>query len=346
MQFELKELSFTLLTGAFVLLAGEALAYYTFGWHGSGFFAGDWGWHRSEKPEHQLPTHLLVIVVFCFPLGLLVEDLCYKGDDALAFPLYRALGMPATSLLDELRGESGNVNRFTLQTVTLVTGLRAYDSCPSTCFVQGPPRPTQEIRITALAYELASRGAFSRNDGDRGAAVERWMRDSAPTDQHSGFFSPFGAKLPPHTRAGVIDLPHCSGAYVAALTREDVRDSVRRLWYNAKNRVYREHEYYEEIERMESRLDFSRTITVVSLLAVFASVAFIFIGEIVALLNRRGREIPLAKSWRRASWLRTLIFLLIYCCATIAYTRESLEINKRVFGYYSSMLHENEAANH
>jgi hypothetical protein len=335
-ELDLKELSLTFLSGAFVLLYVEALVWYTFGMRLTGFFAGDWGWHQSSQGEHGTPTHFLVVLVFCFPTGLLMEDLCYKGADAIAFPVYRFLRLPLTTFVDELSKENGTISRFTLQTVTIAKGLHPFNHCPQGFSEKPLPVRTSSIEITGLGYELASRGAFSQIDNTRGVEVEQWIRESATGS--GGRYSRFDGTLQPQYGAeGAVNLPHrCSDS--SLLTREDVRDSIQRLWYNAKNRVYTNQQYYQEIERMQSRLDFSRTVAVISLLVEGLSLLFILLAEYVQIANDGGASVRLGMHWRRRSWYRSLIVFAIYLAATVAYTRESLEINKRVYGYYSSIL--------
>jgi hypothetical protein len=266
-----------------------------------------------------------------------MEDLCYKGADAVAFPVYRSLKLPLTTFVDELTKEDGTISRFTLQTVTIVKGLRPFNHCPQKFSEKSSPPRTAAIEITGLGYELASRQAFSQIDGRRGADVEKWIRESA--NGGGGRYSRLDETLlPGHGMDGVVNLPHRCSASSQFLTREDVRDSIQRLWYNAKNRVYTNEQYYQEIERMQSRLDFSRTVAVISLLVEALSLFFILMAEYAHLANEAGATIQLGVQWRRHSWYRCGIFFAIFIAATVAYTRESLEINKRVYGYYSSIL--------
>lgn len=279
MELDLKELGLTFLAGAFVILAVEALCYYTFNFQVTGFFAGEWGLRRDpQAKDGGNPTQLPVVIVFCFCIGLLTEDVCYKFADTIAFPAYRTLRLPLTRFVDELKYEDGHVSRNVLQVVAIVKGLRSRDYC-----LKREPLPpceavvrvyknnqqavwrcrTTGIEITGLGYELANRHAFARIDGQRGADVEAWIVDGSVAT--SSWYSRLDAsRLPAARREGVRQLPsRCDGA-PQTLTREDVEDSIRRVWYHAKNRVYANEQYYEEIDRMQSRLDFSRTLSAVA----------------------------------------------------------------------------------
>jgi len=124
------------------------------------------------------------------------------------------------------------------------------------------------------------------------------------------------------------------GARPSRVDRRDpfyvVDRTIRSAFYFAKNRVYMITEYSSEMKRIQSRLEFSRTVAtltfggaVITLPLALLSIIFIDRDDLL----RRIRN----------SALLTLAFVAVYILAYVAYMQESEEYNKRIFGYYASM---------
>jgi len=298
MGFEIKDLGMTFLAGCFVLLGIEAFVHFTYGKSFSGFFVGKWGLHHAS-PGANLSWS--VLVALCFLVGLLTEDICIKYDDLGARYLYQG----APFLMDpiwELTDEHSRLTHDALRNTTLITNLRSEN-------------PKDKLNLTELGGELVRRHAFSRFDPNpnRGAKVEALM-----------------------TRAtkGVV------------LRKEsnpiEIQTSIQQLWMHAHNRIYRAEPGYSEIERIQRRCDFSRTISVVSFFfAIFAAIAMVLTGiwqSYQSVRHRSHDSFNPPSGWLKGGVLCLAMFLLVYVCSTIAFARETFEVNKRVFGYYSTML--------
>ncbi|MCU0635087.1 MAG: hypothetical protein MUE41_09455 [Gemmatimonadaceae bacterium] len=116
-------------------------------------------------------------------------------------------------------------------------------------------------------------------------------------------------------------------------------ESINRLYYLAKNTVYQTPNGYEELQRIQSRLDFSR-----SLLVLFA--AFLLFTVLAILLRYLLSDWPHLEPTNRQrmrtrghrAFMLLAAQLLIFALAKSAFERESSEFNKRAFGYFSSSL--------
>jgi len=163
------------------------------------------------------------------------------------------------------------------------------------------PRPTR------LGRAVFSSGLFPSLLGAEGKQVEAWALNGGP--------------LP--LRPGDSNF-------------ETLESLITSAFYFAKNRVYNNEQYFDELRRIQSRLEFSATVATVGLL--LASVAIVMASVRLRLVWRESQQRRLTA--RRGAQI-ALVFLAIYFFAYLAYVQESDEFNKRVFGYYDSMLRAN-----
>jgi hypothetical protein len=157
-----------------------------------------------------------------------------------------------------------------------------------------------------LGRSLFNLRAFTAIAGHRGTAIEDWGL--------------YGGKLPLPSQSTPGD--RYSGLY----------DGIAAVFYFAKNRVFMIDNYYDELRRLHSRLEFSRTIAIISL----GAAAVCTIGLLVAAFQRFTLKRPYRPLLRGLALAGALITL--YVLSTAAYLHESVEYNKRVFGYYDSMI--------
>lgn len=158
--------------------------------------------------------------------------------------------------------------------------------------------------LTNLGGEVFGSGIFAKLNGSKGVEVEDWAQPSVATE----------AK--PYNRG-----------------EKELRRIISGTFYFAKNRVYHVATYFEEMRRIQSRLEFSSTVATVSLISSVTCVTFAIIW------------IPLV--WKAAEIRQRLlfrvgallgVFVTVYSLAFLAYIQESEEFNRRVFGYYDSMV--------
>ena len=317
MEFDIKELTITLMVGAFTILGFEAILYYFFGKAIIGVFQGTPHQEIKATSEHKL-TSLIMLLVFAFGLGIIVENLSLKYVDSDKFPFKtipaRLLNTIDHSIVPELGLPPTDDDRA----ITLIGNF--YNPKPS-----------------ALAKALARNGAFVIDDtGERGAEVAKWILkpddDKGPTR-----CDPLNAKTKDDCAA-----------------KDDIEASAKLLYYYAKNTAYSHPDYYDELTRMEHRLTFARSVSFVAFLyTVLAVVLLAFV-----LIFKRGSGLPLRNSpikrssnragfhsfreWFGRQQLRPLgvlaIMLAVYLFSIWAYGREADAFNRRAFGYLSTML--------
>ena len=196
--------------------------------------------------------------------------------------------------------------------------------------------------------------------------VESLLEDRAELDPHPLFWKtrriragegvdPFLARLrelvplptPPSARGGgkagawaSPDLPDGPAPIVLEGTREVriLREAVSDLFYAAKNRVYRDPNYFAELSGIAQRTDFVRSLACLTMVLGFAYLLYLLVylmGMAIAWVRRR--ECP---GWGRAGRLSASIAVLAVGCflCRLAYFSESSAFNQRVFGYYVSIL--------
>ena len=109
-------------------------------------------------------------------------------------------------------------------------------------------------------------------------------------------------------------------------------DSVNQVYYYSKNSVYQTSTYFDELNEIESRIDFTRSLT---LLCVIFFVTYLLFGGL--------SFIPQVKKYFKFTLKRNLtitgisfLFFLGVIFSGMAYRLESTNYNLRVFGYYVS----------
>lgn len=177
---------------------------------------------------------------------------------------------------------------------------------------------SENPKINPLAKDLASNDAFKIFDTETGHEIQQWILQDG-------------------------NCPTCK------INNEDVRKSVIKLYYYAKNNAYKEQSYYDEMKKIQSRSDFTRSVAVISLVYIGISLLLTFIlvidkwrGNVWIEGLRKHVKIKCLINLRPIEFGKTIITIIllsiIFGFAWWAYVRESAEYNKRAFGYFSSML--------
>src|ERR1051326_5439470 len=241
-----------------------------------------------------------IFLFVCFAVGLITEDVLWKSRDAVYIGLPTRLLLCNKHVFDELGDDTEDVTRTRLVSAVLIRGI---DSVPT---------------VTDLGEKLARHGDFSAVDPVGGRYVESHInhRSLAP-----GLANRFNA-------------------------------SMQKLWYEAHNRVLQEDGYRDEMNRIETRERFTVTIArLAHIVVAFATASGIVMLAFVAirLRLRRPRFLRRSRALIRASTTQgyfsrvapiCLALYLIYIFALWACVRESMEYDKRVFGYYDSLVFE------
>ena len=144
-----------------------------------------------------------------------------------------------------------------------------------------------------------------------------------------------------------------------------------KLYYQAKNNVYLKNNYYKELSKIQLRIDFSRSFSLISffLFAVclilaswvlmlskhkhkIINICIYIMHKLKLQSNSKSGIISVGSSAVHANNTRviqivliTLMFLALFFFGRTAYTSEEIEFNKRTFGYYATLLYPESGTN-
>lgn len=209
-------------------------------------------------------------------------------------------------------------------------------------------------KVDSLAIEMAKNRAFSLHSGAEGELLDTVLLDSTLRSDLS-----WVCERVAHTVTKRATSPSC------VFSQQKLEDLASRLYYSAKSTVYRVDQYYDELKSIQKRIDFSRSMALISLTIMTVSVvvvavkltAWLVLSMMDALITRfltrhrnaqmfhrvqRGiRSIEIFWTWR-ALGIGMPIFLLSYASGVLAYAAEEREFDRRAFGYYSNLLESSE----
>jgi hypothetical protein len=317
MDLGIKELGITFMVGAFTVLGLEAILHYFFDVQLTGFFQGKLGLGNEEEEAGDGKGG-----------GGRKKAAVKRGDgdtkeNAMKTVVFVALAFAIGILAEDLSYKYVDSIQVPIKTLParllpddLINTLdlpSKYDSRVKTLIND----PMGEARPQWLAYDLARSGAFSRVDPVNGPRVERWM------------INPEGC------RPGGASTDVCPSL-------KEVTDSVLRLYYFSKNRVYAEETYYDEMKRIQTRLEFSRSISMIAFLYFIFALLMVAPAFMVSRRRRADDQQERIRLHVRVPAVLSILFLVFFF-SLWAYERESDEFNKRAFGYFSTMLIEGAA---
>lgn len=171
---------------------------------------------------------------------------------------------------------------------------------------------TTEAEWENLAKAYARLGLFSVQDQEFGTEVEKVILD--------------GSKL---NRSVNV--------------HRNISGLVNSVYYQAKNTVYREDNYFKELGLIQNRIDFARSLSVISVLFVLTTLTF-FVMTVVKILylsftsgDDKRSKIP---TLTISTAILSMVFAGVFLAARDAYAAEEAEFDRRVFGYYASMKQE------
>lgn len=251
MDFGLKELGITFMVGAFTILGAEALLYFFFGKELTGFFRRPLGFGESGDDGG--------------------PDGVRKKVPPVTAAVFIALAFAIGIVAEDLSYKYVDTVEFPFDTIpTLIIPERViiksdlpshHDSRVKT-LIKDPGGASQP---KDLAVELARAGAFTASDPKNGPAVERWMI------------------TPGDCRPGATETGFCPSL-------KTVSSSILRLYYLAKNKAYAEANYYDEMKKIQMRLEFSRSITLLSAGYLYFALS-ISVVLLIKLLLRKGSKV-------------------------------------------------------
>lgn len=163
-------------------------------------------------------------------------------------------------------------------------------------------------------------------------------------------------------------------AFNKATAEDKLKNVVLKFYYNAKSEVYQNQSYYDELKRIQQRIDFSRAMVAISfflmnvivlilLFKIMLILVIIILKStslkirykkagykilLIGILKDAGKDKETLKrltdfqetvfTTPNVRWVRLAvamaILFAIFCIANFAYSTEEKQFNKRTFGYY------------
>jgi hypothetical protein len=285
MDFNLKDLGATLVTGAYFLLGVVFLLHVIFGWNFLVFL-------RLAKRVSSVALTILTLSL-AFGAGMLLEDLSNKFVDSGAAKI-PILGWRLLPLDEALRTET-------------LFGKEFLNTLPTE-----KAKEDESAKPAGLSRAAAKLKLLEKH-GPEGMASQRAVLSKEPK-----------------------------------VTREAADEAASRLYYEAKNTVYAVNNHYDELKQIQTRIDFSRSFSLLSLAlaavcVICSGIALVVpdFGARIAQRFRGHRNQKPAALRRRAVVVRVLVLLLvlvsIYYVGRFAYRSEEIEFNKRAYGYFLTL---------
>jgi hypothetical protein len=173
-------------------------------------------------------------------------------------------------------------------------------------------------KSSPLAKDLAKRGAFEIVEPEKGKAIQNWIINE-------------GVCL------------ECQN-----LSNEEIRNSIIKLYYHSKNKVYLQVNYYDEMKKIQTRTDFARSVLFISVfyIAFALLLASVMFADLYIFKNFLVKWLK-SFNLKTLSGIREIIptnvcftiitLFLVSIFSWLAYDSESREYNKRAFGYFATM---------
>ena len=119
-----------------------------------------------------------------------------------------------------------------------------------------------------------------------------------------------------------------------------MQTAIDNLYYNAKNTVYAHEQHSEELKKIQARLEFTRSLSMIGF--IYFVIAFV-VGTplFIALLpQRKDKRKTASRLYKLRAKIPVVVgtLLLVYFFSLWAFALETKAFNKRAFGYFSTML--------
>jgi hypothetical protein len=246
MDIALKEVGATLLIGLFTVLTADAFVVYLLGRKFIGFFDNKIGFSDRAKQKATL------LVAVSFVVGMLAEDLSYKFVDDEANPVVATANI-VTTWIEHVQevvwpNEPGGTAQRPASTPHRAISRQDFRFHTLVQHQVSSEGKTHFVKPTKLGREIGALGLFQ-------SARVTLGRVSAST-----FDSWLAAERPE-----MVD-DDCVKA---------MGEASERLYYVAKNTTFLEDNLFQELTRIETRLDFSRSISLISFVFLVAAQALL-----------------------------------------------------------------------
>ncbi len=340
MDLGLKELGITFLVGAFTILGLEMILYHFFKIQLTGFFHGQLGLSHStqEKPKkHEVVPRRALQRRLNHGMIRHRETPAAKNSEesdkespmrtAVFIGLAFAIGVLAEDVSEKYRDglhtpfNSVSARVFPNSLIEVIDLPIKYDARMKTLFKDlEADKPVPRL----MAEELARTKSFTLADPVYGEKVDRWIN------------------TPNRCIPSTSSSDSCPSLAELEL-------SATKLYYYAKNMTFAEANYYDELKKIQIRMDFSRSISMLAFVYFVAALLVVVIllirmacltiisparSSVLTLLLKTPED---GKRLLTKAPLVLMALFLVHFVAIWAYARESDEFHKRAFGYFSSM---------
>ena len=119
---------------------------------------------------------------------------------------------------------------------------------------------------------------------------------------------------------------------------KELQFAVKGIYYVAKNRVYRESNYFNELQDIKTRVDFSSSL---GLICLIYAICYLLLGVISLFPSRWTSKLGQAREKRSLIAGLFVAYLIGILLTGISFRSETKNYNLRVFGYYTSIIADN-----
>ena len=198
----------------------------------------------------------------------------------------------------------------------------------------------QEISILPAENELRSKSLFGKVPPEK-------FSDLTQNAAKNRLLSTYGGK---HGEEIEYLINHNDKASLKKIKQNDFFEAANKLYYQAKNAVYLEDNYFAELRRIQVRIDFARSFAIISVILLFTTLILFLLKLIFP--NLQLDHFPGVKfvkhkksKTQKISHLQyiertiggVIIFGLLFVIGHSAYSSEEREFNSRVFGYFITL---------
>lgn len=282
METAIKEVGITFLVGAITILGVEFSLFYMLGVNLTGFFSGRLGLEESAQTKveaSRAPMSPYVFVGLSIVLGIVVEDISYRSVEAANLPFKTAHAWLAREVPEQLRKDLG------LDAPQSRDDLRISSLIPHSCHLAttGQSLTTEKAATNMPPPPCANRLAHTISEVvfKDSKNVSTWLRECSSDDGDSNTCSRVCAEVcrpdgAPFTRYET--------------TASEIRKTVVNAYYRAKNLLFRQPQYYDELRRIEQRIGFMRSIGMALFVQYALSLALVGVSIIRAWFGKTSKS--------------------------------------------------------
>ena len=198
--------------------------------------------------------------------------------------------------------------------------------------------PDNETRFAAL-FERESKNTASFLQKINGNSIVKWKRSSLYDRlDRNNYFDSLASPIIGQKIQSLVEAIFSSTMDSFIVIQGDIKKNLNNycneLYYNAKDRVYLEPNYFQELSTISMRMDFLRSFILLTTIMFYLCLIASTMGWAIQAV------FPEAERQRRLNTLFTFLMLCILLSFILpaAYTAECSNYNRRVFGYHLGLM--------